>query len=414
LPPVERSPHRFQARTAAEPSKEGERMSRRFRRHTDAGGIIAALAKQSRTAASRVCSHRAMANVHHLAAAAVSTERVKLASGIAIAPVRSPFETAMSAVDMDHLSGGRFILGLGTSVHAWTSGVFGTPKYKPVSHLRETVAAVRHIVAGAHKGLEPFEGEYYRADFRELQPIAPPVRERIPIWIAALRSKLVALAAEVGDGLIGHPMWSAKWTLEKMKPEFEAELARAGRKRDAVEVNLWPWVAPNDDERAAIEDSRPTMAFYGGIKQYEPFFEAHGFGDVARNWEGVVTGITAASPTWFRRDGGTSSQWATGKVREQSSALEVRRLAVPGAAVLLPFGESRRHYESISADVLLKKSQAPFFRSGEKGFDLIDGEDADGKEDLARCGWLRSMTIAPVHFVNPHLARSPVLACATK
>jgi len=226
-----------------------------------------------------------------LAAAAVTTERVLLASGIAIAPVRSPFETAMAALDMDRLSCGRFVLGLGTSVQAWTQGIFGTPPYKPVSHLRETVAAVRHVVAGAHRGLAPFTGEYFRADFRELQPTAPPVRERIPIWIAALRPKLVALAAEVGDGLIGHPMWSTSWALERMQPAFEAALAQAGRARADVAVNLWPWVAPHDDERVALDDARPTMAFYGGIAQYEPFFTAHGFGDVARRLqEGVRRG----------------------------------------------------------------------------------------------------------------------------
>ena len=223
-----------------------------------------------------------------LAAIAAVTERVQLASGIAIAPVRSPFETAMAAIDLDRISNGRFILGLGTSVHAWTKGVFGTPKYKPVSHLRETVAAVRHIIKGAHTGLAPFEGEYYQADFRELQPSQPPVREAIPIWIAALRAALVRLAAEVADGLIGHPMWSVEWTLDTMRPEFEAALAAAGRHREQVEVNLWPWVAPNDDEAAAIEDARPTMAFYGGVKQYEPFFEAHGFGAVARQLQAGV------------------------------------------------------------------------------------------------------------------------------
>jgi len=223
-----------------------------------------------------------------LAAIAAVTERVQLASGIAIAPVRSPFETAMAAIDLDRISNGRFILGLGTSVHAWTKGVFGTPKYKPVSHLRETVAAVRHIIKGAHTGLTPFEGEYYRADFRELQPSQPPIREVIPIWIAALRAALVRLAAEVADGLIGHPMWSVEWSLDTMRPEFESALAAAGRRREQVEVNLWPWVAPNDDEAAAIEDARPTMAFYGGVKQYEPFFEAHGFGAVARQLQAGV------------------------------------------------------------------------------------------------------------------------------
>jgi len=226
-----------------------------------------------------------------LGAVAAVTERVKLASGIAIAAVRSPFETAMAAIDLDRISGGRFVLGLGTSVHAWTSGVFGAPRYKPVTHLRETIAAVRHIVRGAHRGLEPFEGRYYKADFRELQPMAPPVREEIPIWVAALRRRLVELAAECADGLIGHPMWSRRWALEEMKPVFEAALAAAGRRREQVEVNLWPWAAPNPDEREAIDDARATMAFYGGVKQYEPFFEAHGFGDVARRLqEGVQRG----------------------------------------------------------------------------------------------------------------------------
>jgi len=202
--------------------------------------------------------------------------------------VRSPFETAMAALDLDRIAGGRTVLGLGTSVSAWTRGVFGAPETKPVTHLRETVAAIRHIMAGAHRGLAPFEGTYYRADFRELQPMQPPLRERIPIWIAALRAPLLRLAAEVADGLIGHPMWSVPWTLERMRPELESALARFGRRRDGFEVNLWVWAAPNRHETEAIDDARPTVAFYGGIAQYEPFFEAHGFGEVARRLQAGV------------------------------------------------------------------------------------------------------------------------------
>jgi len=223
-----------------------------------------------------------------LAVAAGVTDRVLLGSGIAIAAARSPFETAMAALDMDRISGGRFVLGLGSSVLSWTRGVFGSPVGKQVSHLRETVAAVRHIVAGAHLGLTPFEGEFYRADFRELQPTAPPVRTSIPIWVAALRSKMVQLAAEVGDGLMGHPMWSIEWTLEQMRPQFEAALAAAGRRREDVEVTLWYWAAPGPNVREAIDDSRPTMAFYGGVAQYEPFFAAHGFGEVAKKLQQAV------------------------------------------------------------------------------------------------------------------------------
>lgn len=226
-----------------------------------------------------------------LAAAAAVTERLQLASGIAIAAARSPFETAMAAIDMDRISGGRFVLGLGASVLAWSRGIYGAPEHKPLAHLRETVAAVRHVVSGAHRGLAPFEGEYYRADFRELSPTEPPVRERIPIWIAALRAPMVRLAAEIGDGLIGHPMWSVEWAVERMAPALDAALERAGRRRENLEVNLWPWAAPNPDEAEAIEDARPTMAFYGGVAQYESFFEAHGFGEVARRLQqGVQRG----------------------------------------------------------------------------------------------------------------------------
>jgi probable F420-dependent oxidoreductase len=226
-----------------------------------------------------------------LAAAAAVTENIKLASGIAIAAARSPFETAMAAIDLDRISNGRFVLGLGTSVSAWSQGIFGAPEHKPVALLRETVDAVRHIVKGAHAGLEPFEGQYFNADFKELQPTQPPLREEIPIWVAALRAAIVRLAAETADGLIGHPMWSIEWTINEMYPVFEAALAKAGRKREDVEVNIWPWVAISTNEAEALDDARPTMAFYGGIKQYEPFFEAHGFLDVARKLqEGVSRG----------------------------------------------------------------------------------------------------------------------------
>jgi probable F420-dependent oxidoreductase len=217
-----------------------------------------------------------------LAAAATSTERLLLASGIAIASARSPFETAMAAVDMDRISGGRFVLGLGASILAWSRGVYGAPEHKPIAHLRETLEAVRHVVRGAHRGLEPFEGRYYQADFAELQPTPPPVREEIPIWVACLRGAAVRCAAEVADGVIGHPMWSLDWAVERIQPDLSAGLARAGRAREDVELNLWFWCAPNENEAEALDDARPTVAFYAGMKQYESFFEEHGFGAEAR------------------------------------------------------------------------------------------------------------------------------------
>src|SRR5207249_1494025 len=87
-----------------------------------------------------------------LAAAAAVTTRIQLATGIAIAFVRSPVETAMAAMDLDRISGGRFTLGLGTSVRAWSEGMFGGTYGKPLDNMREVVEIVRMVNADAHTG----------------------------------------------------------------------------------------------------------------------------------------------------------------------------------------------------------------------------------------------------------------------
>lgn len=227
-----------------------------------------------------------------LAAAAMVTERVRLASGIAIASVRSPFETAMAAVDLDRISGGRFTLGLGTSVRSWSEGIYGADYGKPLASLRETVEIVRMSIAKAHSGeLTKYEGRYHHHDWSELQPPAPPLRTDIPVWIAALRGPLTSLAAEIGDGVLGHPIWSVEWCLETIPSWLERGLDNAGKERDEIEFNAWLFVAVNDDRRQAIEDARATVTFYGGVEQYEEFFVAHGFGkEVKHLQEGVKQG----------------------------------------------------------------------------------------------------------------------------
>jgi probable F420-dependent oxidoreductase len=227
-----------------------------------------------------------------LAAAAAVTSRVKLASGIALAFVRSPFETAMAAMDLDRLSGGRAVLGLGASVRSWSEGFYGMPYGKPLEHLREVVEIIRMVNAQAHTGkLKRFEGKYHTHDFSDLQPPAPPVRTDIPIWIAALRGPLVSLAAEIGDGVIGHPIWSIDWLTTRIPRALGVGLRRADRQRSDIEFNAWLFVAPSADSAEAIEDARATVAFYGGVAQYEEFFAAHGFREEAKALqEGVARG----------------------------------------------------------------------------------------------------------------------------
>lgn len=217
-----------------------------------------------------------------MAAVAAMTDTLKVSTGIAVAGTRSPTETAFAAMELDTISQGRFVLGLGTSLHSALEGIYGEPHRKLLTHLREVVKIVRYVNANAHKGMEPIKGEYYDLQWTEMMLTAPPVREEIPIWIAALKDKLTSMALEIADGLMVHALWTVDYTVQK-KPFIEAELARFGRKREDVEVNAWPWIAINDDKQQAIDDSRATVAGYIGYKEYEPFFDALGFGDLARS-----------------------------------------------------------------------------------------------------------------------------------
>jgi len=227
-----------------------------------------------------------------LAAAAAVTSRIQLASGIAIAFVRSPVETAMAAMDLDRISDGRFTLGLGTSVRSWSEGVFGGTYGKPLENMREVVEIVRMVNRDVHTGkLTRYDGKYYKLDFSEMQPGAPPLRTNIPIWIAALRGPLVSLAAEIGDGVLGHYIWSIEWLRDKIPEYLKRGLDRGGKQRSDIHFNAWLAVAINNDRAEAINDARPTVAFYAGIEQYESFFAAHGFGDIAKRLqEGVKKG----------------------------------------------------------------------------------------------------------------------------
>jgi probable F420-dependent oxidoreductase len=218
-----------------------------------------------------------------LAAAAMASQRLKLGTGVALAFTRSPLETALSAIDLDIISGGRAVLGLGTSLRWWNEDWHGVTYGNPLKHLREVVGIVREIIAGAHSGkIGRFEGEYHKLDLSQFKTLGPPVRDKIPIYLPALFENAVRMAGEVADGLPGHPIWSARWVANEVKQTLEASLKKAGRQRGDFDLNVWAWVANDKDRKRAIEDARATVALYVGFTQYEKYFAAHGFGAQAR------------------------------------------------------------------------------------------------------------------------------------
>ncbi|MGH8998165.1 MAG: LLM class flavin-dependent oxidoreductase [Acidimicrobiia bacterium] len=213
---------------------------------------------------------------------AAVTERVKLANGIQNILASSPFEIAMTAMDLDRLSDGRLILGVGPSIETWTKGFYGMPySSRPVAQTREAIGVIRHVIKHSHVpgALGTFEGEFTQHDWSTfLGAFAPPVRDEIPVWLAANQSGLTRLAGESCEGFIDHPIHGTKWMLTKGSDALKEGLAKGGRQRSDIHWNAWLWVAVNTDPTEALNDARATVAFYAGMRQYTPMFATMGFG----------------------------------------------------------------------------------------------------------------------------------------
>ncbi|MBK8294952.1 MAG: LLM class flavin-dependent oxidoreductase [Solirubrobacterales bacterium] len=233
---------------------------------------------------------------------ASQTKSAQIGTSIAWGFVRSPMTMAMSAMDIDEISGGRFCLGLGPGVKRLNETWHNAPYGKPAPHLRETIEATRAIIHGAAAG-EPvaFKGEYYDLDIKGWYRATPPVRADIPIYTAAVQKGMSRMAGDVADGLIGHPLCSARWIEEVIVPAFELGLSRSNRDRSDFTYLPSICVAIDDDYERGMDAARRTVAFYSTVKTYMPLYELHGFGENAANAaaafrKGDIEGVAAAIP----------------------------------------------------------------------------------------------------------------------
>jgi probable F420-dependent oxidoreductase len=213
---------------------------------------------------------------------AANTERVGVGTGIAWAFTRSPMILALSALDIDEASGGRFRLGLGAGVKRLNETWHGAEYGRPAPHLRETVEAVRLIIEKAGSA-EPirYQGAYHDIDIKGWVRPHPKLRETIPIYTAAVQEGMARAAGDVADGMIGHPMCSMRWLDEVLVANFELGLSRSGRERGDFDFLPTVCCAIDDDEAAAIDAARKTICFYATVRTYAPLWELHGFGDAA-------------------------------------------------------------------------------------------------------------------------------------
>ena len=214
-----------------------------------------------------------------LAAAAAVTSRIKLGTGIALAFTRSPLETACSAIDLDHISDGRAVLGLGSSAQSQIEGSFGMAYGKPLAHMREVVSQVREVIARGHTGeLTRLEGQYHTLDLSHFRLVRPARRSAIPVYLPAVFEKACTQAGAIADGLLGHPLWTTAWLRDRVGQSLKAGLDSSGRQRSDVDVNLMIFTVINPDHAEAIADARANIAFYTQSPQYLRYFSEIGFG----------------------------------------------------------------------------------------------------------------------------------------
>lgn len=197
------------------------------------------------------------------------TEQIALGSAILQMPARTPANTAMTAMTLDALSGGRVILGLGVSGPQVVEGWHGVAYGKPLGRSREYVEIVRRAIARS----EPlsFDGEHYQIPYagddatglgKPLKSIMHPVRPEIPIYLAAIGPRNVALTAEIADGWL--PIFYAPEHEETFSEHLQEGADAAGRDLDDLQIAVTVMVAAGEDLGACRDELRPQLALYIG------------------------------------------------------------------------------------------------------------------------------------------------------
>jgi probable F420-dependent oxidoreductase len=220
-----------------------------------------------------------------LALAAMATDRVELATGIAVAFPRSPMITANIARDLHANSGGRFHLGLGTQVKGHNERRFSTPWAAPVARMREYVQALRAIWACWENGEKlDFQGEHYQ--FTLMTPeFSPPATglPRIPVSIAAVGPDMLRMAGRYCDGVRLHGFCTRKYIENVALTRVAEGMEKGNRKRSEIEISGGGFVATGrtDEEVAEMIDwVRYRVGFYGSTRTYWPVWEQHDLVDL--------------------------------------------------------------------------------------------------------------------------------------
>src|SRR5258706_5652116 len=193
-----------------------------------------------------------------LGAIAQATERVRIGTAIANAFTRSPLGHAAAAMDLDELSNGRLVLGLGSATRRMNEDWYGVPFSAPAARMRELCELLRAAFRAQKGGGFRWDGPTWKLSVPiYARPLAP--RIEIPILVAAVNRGMIAAAGTAADGLVGHPIATRRWHLELTLPRLRAAERAAGRREGACALAPYVVTSIHDDREVAISDAKSQI-----------------------------------------------------------------------------------------------------------------------------------------------------------
>jgi alkanesulfonate monooxygenase SsuD/methylene tetrahydromethanopterin reductase-like flavin-dependent oxidoreductase (luciferase family) len=208
------------------------------------------------------------------------TERCRVGTAIAYGVGRSPLTLAAEARDLDEISGGRFVLGIGNGTRRMIADWHGQDPEAPAKRIEELVPLLRDLWR-LHEAPVDHEGRFYRLRMAPTGAMKAPLRERIPVWTAGVNPRMIESAGRVADGLLGHALFTAEHIAEVVRPVIGVVAAAAARAR---------------------REPAAQIAFYCSAKSYGALLESHGFGVAgaaireafaAGDWDAMVAAVTS-------------------------------------------------------------------------------------------------------------------------
>ncbi len=219
-----------------------------------------------------------------LALAAAATERVTLGTSIAVAFARSPMTMAQIAWDLNQLSNGRFVLGLGSQIKPHITKRYSMPWSDPAARMKELIEAMHAIWHTWSTGDKlDFRGDYYTHTI--MTPMFTPRQREAgapKVFLAGVGPLMTRVAGEVADGFLAHGFTTAEFLRDVTLPKLAEGRERSGRD-DKIEVALPGFVVTGATEEEMAANAKLTkerIAFYGSTPAYKPVLDHHGWGDL--------------------------------------------------------------------------------------------------------------------------------------